>query len=97
MNDNNIIVKVYEFDKPLIQKIDSLMDNCNRDCHNKYFHTFDHQCEYALNFTTITNNETVIFRFSDKSRVSNELNKKLTIARERGFIFIRINNFEISF
>ena len=66
MNDN-LIVKVYEFDKPLIQKIDSLIDNSIRDCRNKYFHTFDHVCEYDLNYTNITNNETVNFTNSDKS------------------------------
>ena len=47
----NVIVKEYEFDKPLIQKIDSIIDNCIRDCHHKYFHTFDHICEYNLSFT----------------------------------------------
>ena len=41
MNDN-IIVRKYEFDKPFIQKIDSIIGNCTRDCHIKNFHTFDH-------------------------------------------------------
>ena len=82
----NVIVKEYEIDNPLIQKIDSIIDNCIRDCHNKYFHTFDLICEYNLNFTNITNNETVIFLISDKSMGMYELNKKLTIARENGFI-----------
>ena len=41
MNEN-VFVKEYEFDKTPIQKIDSLFDNSIRDCHNKYFHTFDH-------------------------------------------------------
>ena len=41
MNKNQLtVVKEYEFDDPLIQKIDSLIDNSLRDCHNKYFHTF---------------------------------------------------------
>ena len=44
MNEN-VIVKKYEFDEPHIQKIDSIIDNCFRDCHHKYFHTFDHICE----------------------------------------------------
>ena len=44
MNGKNVIVKQYEFDKPIIQKIDSKNDNCIRDCHKKYFHTFDHIC-----------------------------------------------------
>ena len=78
----NVIVKEYEIHNPLIQKIDSVIDNCIRDCHNKYFHTFDHICEYNLNFTNITNNETVNFLISDKSMGMYELNKKLTLARE---------------
>ena len=73
----NVIVKEYEIDNPLIQKIDSIIDNCIRDCHNKYFHTFDHICEYNLNFTNITNNETVNFTISDKSMDMYELNKKI--------------------
>ena len=43
--NENVIVRVYEFDNPPIQNIDSLIDNSIRDCHNKYFHTFDHICE----------------------------------------------------
>ena len=91
----NVIVKEYEIDNPLIQKIDSIIDNCIRDCHNKYFHTFDHICEYNLNFTNITNNETVNFLISDKSMGMYELNKKITIARENGFIFNHINKITI--
>ena len=91
----NVIVKEYEIDNPLIQKIDSIIDNCIRDCHNKYFHTFDHICEYNLNFTNTTNNETVNFLISDKSMGMDELNKKLTIARENGFIFNHINKLTI--
>ena len=91
----NVIVKEYEIDNPLIQKIDSIIDNCIRDCHNKYFHTFDHICEYNLNFTNITNNETVNFLISDKSMGMYELNKKLTSARENGFIFNHINKLTI--
>ena len=46
MNANQLtIVKEYDFDKPPIQKIDSLIDNSKRDFHHKYFHTFDHVCE----------------------------------------------------
>ena len=91
----NVNVKEYEFDKPLIHKIDSIIDNCIRDCHYKYFHTFDYVCEYDLNFTNITNNETVNFTISDKSMGMYELNKKLSLARENGYIFHQINNFKI--
>ena len=33
--NENVIVKEYEFDKPLIQKKDSIIDNCIRHCHNE--------------------------------------------------------------
>ena len=91
MNKNQLTtVKEYEFDKPLVQKIDSLIDNSIRDCHDNYFHTFDHICEYNLNFTNIANNETVNFTISDKSMGMYELNQKLAIARGNGFIFNQI-------
>ena len=46
MNENQLtVVKEYEFDNPLIQKIDSLIDKSIIGCHKKYFQTFDHKCE----------------------------------------------------
>ena len=90
--NENVIVREYEFDNPPIQNIDSLIDNSIRDCHNKYFHTFDHMCEYDLNFINITNNESVNFTISDKSMGMYELNKQLSLARERGYIFNHIKN-----
>ena len=93
--NENVIVKEYEFDNPLITKTDSIIDNSIRDCHNKYFHTFDHICEYDLSFTNITNNETVNFTISDKCMGMFELNKKLTLARENGYIFNHINKLTI--
>ena len=96
MNENELyVVKEYKFDNPLIQKIDSLIDISIRDCHYKYFHTFNYVCEYNINFTNITNNEIVNFTISDKSMGLYELNKKLSIARQRGCIFNQINNFKI--
>ena len=96
MDENQLtIVKEYEFNNPIITKIDSLIDNFITDCHKYYFHTFDHIYEYDLNFTNIGNNETVNFTISDKSMASYELNKRLTLAREKGFIFNRINKFKI--
>ena len=96
MNENELtIVKECEFDNPLIQKIDSIIDDCIRDCLCKYLHTFDHVCEYDLNFTNMGNNGTVNFTISDKSMGMYELNQKLAIARGNGFIFNQINNFEL--
>ena len=82
MNEN-IIVKEHEFNNPLIQKIDSLIDNSIRNCRNKNFHTFDHMFESDLNFTKITNNEIVNFTISDKSIGMYELSKKYLLPVEK--------------
>ena len=96
MNKNQLtMVKENEFDKPLIRTIDSLIDNFIRDCHNKYFHTFDHICEYDLNFTNFGKNETVNIKISEKNMGLYELTKKLTLAREIGFKFNQKNKFKI--
>ena len=88
MNKNQVtIVKEYEFDEPLTQKIDSIIDNCCRDCHKKYFHTFEYKCEYIINLTNITKNEKINITISDKIMRLFELNKKLTVARQNGFLF----------
>ena len=92
MNEN-VLLKEYEFNNTPIHKIDSLIDNSIRDCHNKYFHTFDHICEFNLSFTNTSNSETVNFTISVKNMGSYELNKKLTVAREKGVIFNQIHNF----
>ena len=80
MNKNQLtFVKENELDNPLFQKIDSRIDNSIGDCHNKYFYTFDHKCEYDINITNFGNNETVTFTISDKSIGLFEINKKLTV------------------
>ena len=86
---------MYEFDKPLIQKIDSIIDDCKRDCHHNFFHTFDHFCEYGIQLTNITNNEIINITISDKSMALFELSKKLTVVRQNGFIFNQINKLTI--
>ena len=96
LNENQLtIIKKYEFNNPIITKTNSLIDNSIRDCHNKYFHTFDHICEYDLNFTIISNNESVNFTISDKSMGLFEMNQKLTVARGNAFIFNQIKNFKV--
>ena len=81
MNENQLtIVKEYEFDKPLIQKNDSITDNCYRDCYSKYYHKFEYKCEYDIRLTNVTNFEIINITFSDKSMGSFEISKKLTIA-----------------
>ena len=98
INENESkVVKKYEFDNPVITEIDSIIDKSIKDCLHKYFHTFDNNCEYYLNFTNITNNEIVNLKISDKYLGMFELNKKLTIARQRGFKFNQINKLTIKF
>ena len=49
INANELtIVKKYEFENPLIQNIDSIINKCYRDCHYKYFHTFNYECNMIL-------------------------------------------------
>ena len=96
MNENELyVVKEYNFDNPPITKIDSIIDNCYRDCHNKYFHTFKFVCIYDIKLTNITNNERIKISLSDESLGLYELNIKLTIARQRGFILNQINKLTI--
>ena len=92
MNENEIyVVKEYKFDNPPITEIDSIKDGCYRECHNKYFRTFKYVCIYDIKLTNITNNETINLTISDERMNLFELNKKLTLARQRGFKFNQIN------
>ena len=94
MNEN-VIVKEYEFDIPLIQEIDSLIDNSLRDCHNKNFHTSDAFCEYDFQLIIIGENQMINLTISGKSMALYELNKKLTVARGNGFKLNQINEVTI--
>ena len=92
MNKNQLtVVKEDEFDKPLFQKLDSIIDDCYRHCHNKLFHTFEYNCVYDIQLTNIINNEVFNITISDKSMKLYELNKKITVARQNGFIINQIN------
>ena len=84
MNENQLtVVKVYNYYKPLIQKIGCLRDNCFRECHNNNnFHTFGLLCVYDINFTKIANSETVNLPKVDKNMSLYKLSQKLKIARE---------------
>ena len=99
INENELmIVKKCEYNTPVITEIDFIIEESIRDCYSKYFHdSFDIDYEYDLNFTNVTNNESVNFTISDKNMNMYELNKKLTLARKRGFKFNQINNFTIKF
>ena len=98
MNEHQLkVVKKYEYDTPLFTEIDSIIDKSFTDCNNKYFNPFKFICEYDLNFTNITDNEIVDFMISDESMSMFELNKKLTLARQRKFKFKQINKLTIKF
>ena len=96
INENELkVVKKYKIVNPLIQNINSIISECYRDCHHKYFHTFDFICEYNLNFTNNTNNELVNFTISEKSMGVYELNHRLTLAKQRGYLFNQVNKLTI--
>ena len=96
MNENQLyVVKEYKFDNPLFHKIDSIIDGCYRDCHNKFFHTIKYVCIYGIKLTNITNIDIINITFSEESMNLFELNKKLTLARQRGFRFLQINKLTI--
>ena len=85
------VVKEYKFDNPLITKIDSIIDSCYGECHNKCFHTFEYVCIYDIKLTNITNDEIIIITISDKSMGLYEL----TVARQRGSKLNQINKLTI--
>ena len=89
------VVKEYEYDNILIQNIDSIINKCYRDCYYKYFHTFSYECVYDINFRNKTNNEIVTLTFSGRNLGMYEINKKLTLAKQRGFNFKQINKLTI--
>ena len=89
LNDSTV-VKEYGFIKPLIHKIDSIIDVCIRDCHNRHFPTFEYECAYDIQLTNFGNNEIIKLTVSDKSMGLFELVKKVKIARQNGFNFFQI-------
>ena len=98
MNENEIyVVKEHKFDNPIITEIDSIIDKCFRDCHNSYFHNFKYEYIYDIKLTNITKNEIINLTISGKSMNLYELNKKLTVARQNGFMFNQINNLSLKF
>ena len=87
MHENQLtIVEEYENIKPLIHKIDSIIEYRIRDCHKSFFHTFQYKCVYDIQLTNIGNIEVVNSTIGDESMKLNELNEKRKIARENGFI-----------
>ena len=84
------IVKKYEFIKPVVHKTDSIIDKSYRDCHNKNYHSIGYESEYDNQLTKIRSDEMVSLTIADKSMSFYEINKKLTVARQRSYIFNQI-------
>ena len=58
MNQNELyVVKEYKFDNPIVTEIDSITENCFRDCHINFFLNFKYECIYDIKLTNFTNNE----------------------------------------
>ena len=96
MNESEVyVIKEYKFDNPFITKKDSIIDGCYRYCHTTFFHTFKYVCTYDNKLPNITNNEINNITISDESMNLFELNKKLPLARQRGYLFNQINKITI--
>ena len=96
MNENeSYVVNEYKFDNPFVTEIDSIIYKCFRDCHNKYFHIYKYRCINDIKHKNITSKEKNNSTISHKSMHLNEINKKITVARERGFRFLHINELTI--
>ena len=94
-NENQLtIVKEYEFDKRLIHKIDFNFDLWFKDCHDKYFHTFDYKGVYNINFTNNAKYDSFNLPVSDKNMNLYEI-KEIKVARHRGHIFNQIQKLTI--
>ena len=78
MNENQLtIVKEYKVDMPDIHRMDSIIDKCLRDCHKKYYPTFEYECEYVIKLSNIRKNEIKNLKNADESMDLYEINKKL--------------------
>ena len=85
--DGRRVVKEHEFHKPLLSEIDSIIDNCKRDCYYKYYHAYKMTLEYNINFTNKRNIEMYNLSISNIPVGSYEINKKSKFARRNAFKF----------
>ena len=95
MNENQLTIKEYEFDKPLVHKVDSMTDKVIRGCDSKCFHTFEYKCIINNKFTNVRNNESVNLTVAAKQKNLHGLNEKLKNTRIKGFLFNQINKLTI--
>ena len=80
------VVKEYDFNEPDIHELDYLLDDINKECRNKYFHTFEYRLVYDIKFTNNSKNEEVNFIIIHRSmEYKTELygvNEKIKILEE---------------
>ena len=70
MNENHLTIdKKYEISKPLVHKIDSIIDNCFRDCHKKLFIHFNVDVYIILNLQILVKVRYLIYQFLIKTWV----------------------------
>ena len=97
MNENGkCLAKDHKFDNLFITELDSITDNCFKDCHNKNFHKFNYDCIYDFELTNITINEIMKLTVSSKSMTLYDINKELTVAKQNGFVFDQIKKLIIN-
>ena len=77
--------------------MDSINDKCYRSCRNKYHQTIEYKCEYVIKLKSFRKNEIVNLRNGDKSMDLFEINKKITVDREIGFILNQILKLTLDF
>ena len=86
MKENQLFIdEKFDFNKPLIHRIDCLIDNCIRDCQNIIFHRLEYKCVYDEKLKNNRNNETFNLTSSDKIMGSYERIEKLKNARQKRF------------
>ena len=59
----------------LIHKTDFITDDCVRDCHNRFFHTFEYECVYDIKLTNVGNHEVVKITIAYKNMILYESKK----------------------
>ena len=86
------LVKKCSFDNPPCCELDSVLDSCFKDCHNKYFHKGKYECIYDIKFKNIAINGMIDFTVSGKNMDLFELNKKLNkmLGKEVLYLYIYI-------
>ena len=56
LNESTFVME-YDFKEPDIHETDDLLDDINKDCRNKYFHTFEYRLVNDTKFTNLSKNE----------------------------------------